>query len=207
MLNYDIRSAGYTYMYHKNTPLYSFGHGLSYTTFEYSGFTLSDERLAKGQELTATATITNTGTREGDEVVQLYARCQSTIDRPQMQLVGFARVSLQPGESKTISIPLRHEQLAYFNTTSQTFDVEEGNVDLMLAASASDVRLRKSITTEGAVVKLTYKSDQGSIDSVMADKPYTNGAIYNLAGQYMGTSLARLAPGFYISDGKKIIKN
>ena len=206
MLDYDIRKAGYTYMYHKGTPLYPFGYGLSYTTFEYSGFTLSSDRLAKGEQLTATANITNIGSRAGAEVVQLYARCQSSIDRPQLQLVGFARVELEPGESKTVTIPLGHDQLSYFNSTTQTFDVEEGNVDLMLGASSADIRLRRSITTEGAVVKLTHKSAQSSVESIMADKQAIPGGIYNLAGNYLGTDLSSLAPGFYISNGNKIIK-
>ena len=206
MLNYDIRKSGYTYMYHKDTPLYPFGHGLSYTTFDYSGFSLSTDRLPKGGELTATAMVTNTGSRAGAEVVQLYARCHSSIERPQLQLVGFARVELEPGETATVTIPLRHDQLAYFNTATQTFDVEEGTVDLMLAASSADIRLRESITTEGGVVKLTHRSDQTAIDEIMADTPAGDDRIYNLAGQYVGTSLSKLSPGFYISGGKKVLK-
>lgn len=206
MTNYDIRSAGYTYMYHKGTPLYPFGYGLSYTTFEYSGLTLSADRLAKGEELTATAMISNTGSRAGAEVVQLYARCNSAIDRPQMQLVGFARVELEPGETATVTIPLRHDQLSYFNTATQTFDVEEGSVDLMLGASSADIRLRESISTQGAVVKLTHLSDPSAIREVMADVPAGTDRIYNLSGQYVGTQLDALAPGFYIAGGRKIVK-
>lgn len=206
MLNYDIRSAGYTYMYHKGTPLYSFGHGLSYTTFEYSGLTLSSDRLIKDGEITATATITNTGTRAGADVVQLYARCRSSIDRPQMQLVGFARVELEPGQSTTVTIPLRHEQLAYFNAATQTFDVEEGTVDIMLAASAADIRHTTTLTTEGAVVKLTYKSDPSSVADVIANAAVADGRIYDLAGRCVGTELESLAPGYYVTAGKVIRK-
>lgn len=206
MLNYDIRKAGYTYMYHKATPLYPFGHGLSYTTFEYSDMALSSERLNKDEEVTVSATVKNTGDRAGADVVQLYARCQSSIDRPQLQLVGFARVELAPGESQTITIPLKHEQLAYFNTRTQTFDVEEGTVELMLAESASDIRLTSSLTTQGATVKLTYKSDEASIRSVMDDIHDNRTGYFDLKGRYLGCDLAPLAPGYYITNGKVIRK-
>ncbi|MCH5245111.1 MAG: glycoside hydrolase family 3 C-terminal domain-containing protein [Muribaculaceae bacterium] len=206
MMNYDIRNAGYTYMYHKDAPLYPFGHGLSYTTFEYTDLALSSSHLAKNEEVIATATVTNTGTRAGADVVQIYARCNSAIDRPQMQLVGFARVELEPGESTTVSIPLRHDQFAYFNTQTQTYDVEDGTVDLMLAESASDVRLRASLTTEGAVVKLTYKSDPAAIKEVVKDDAVVNGCVFDLSGRYLGTTIENLAPGYYITNGKVIRK-
>ncbi len=204
MLNYDIRSAGYTYMYHKNKPLYPFGHGLSYTTFEYSDLTLSADRLEKGGEIAVTATVTNTGSRAGADVVQLYATCRSAIERPQKQLVGFARVELEPGASTTVTIPLKHEQLTYFNTATQTYDVEEGIVDLMLAASADDIRLRTTLSTQGGVVKLTYLSDPASIPEVVTDNRPSDGRVYDLQGRCLGTSLETLAPGFYITGGRVV---
>ena len=207
MLNYDIRNAGYTYMYHKGTPLYSFGHGMSYTEFEYSDMTVSSDHLKKDEEVTISATIKNIGDRKGADVVQLYARCHSAIDRPQLQLVGFTRVDLEPDESVTITIPLKHEQLSYFNTETQTFDVEKGTVDLMLAESASEIRQTCSLTTEGGVVKLTYKSDPASIREVMNEYSGINQTGYfDLTGRYLGTSLERLTPGYYVTKGKVIRK-
>lgn len=206
MLEYDIRKAGYTYMYHKKTPLYPFGFGMSYTEFEYSDFELSSDRLSKDGEITATAVITNKGKRAGAEIVQLYAHCKSSIERPKLQLAGFARVELEPGESKTISIPLRHEQLSYFNTSTQTFDVEEGTAELHLAASSADLRLTRNITTEGATVKLTYKSSGAGIADIVRDTENNDNRIYNLQGSYVGTDLSRLPKGFYIVGGRKIVK-
>lgn len=208
MLEYDIRKAGYTYMYHTKTPLYPFGHGLSYTTFDYSDFALSSTRLNKDGEITATATVTNSGDKAGAEVVQLYATCKSSIDRPQLQLIGFARVELEPGESKDVSMTFKHDQLAYFNTTKQTFDVEEGTVDIHLAASSADIRQSLSITTEGATVKLTHLSDQSGIEDIVRDRELNSDIIYNLAGQPMGCkdSLDRLPAGFYIVGNQKIVK-
>ena len=208
MLEYDIRKAGYTYMYHTKTPLYPFGHGLSYTTFEYSDFNLSGTRLNKDCEMTATVTVTNTGDRAGAEVVQLYATCKSAIDRPQLQLIGFARVELEAGESKVVSMTFKHEQLAYFNTAKQTFDVEEGNVDIHFAASSADIRHTTGITTEGATVKLTQNSDPTGIESIVNDRALRSDVIYNLAGQPMGKAddLNRLPAGFYIVGNQKIVK-
>ena len=140
MLNYDIRNAKYTYMYHDKTPLYPFGFGLSYTTFEYKDLNISRSTLAAGEELTVSAQITNTGDVAGCEIVQLYVHANSSIDRPIKQLVGFARVELEPGESKTVSMPLKHEQLAYYNDQAHTFDVEDGAVDVYVGASSADIR-------------------------------------------------------------------
>ncbi|MBD5344129.1 MAG: carbohydrate-binding protein [Bacteroides sp.] len=210
LMEYDIRKAGYTYMYHSKTPLYAFGHGLSYTTFDYSEMSLDKARLEKDGTLNVTATITNSGDRAGAEVVQLYAHCDSPsgIDRPRMQLVGFAKVELEPGESKDVVIPVKHEQLAYFNTADQTFDVAEGGVDLYLAAASDDVRQRAHITTEGATVKLTYRSSGAGISDIVADRNLDPSKIYNLAGIYMGEAdeLDTLPAGFYIVGGQKIVK-
>ncbi len=208
MLEYDIRKAGYTYMYHTKTPLYPFGHGLSYTTFEYSDFALSSSRLSKDGEITATATITNTGDKAGAEVVQLYATCESTIDRPQLQLIGFARVELEPGESKEVNMTFKHEQLAYFNTAKQTFDVEEGKANIHFAASSADIRQTLPITTEGATVKLTHLADQTGIEDIVKDRALDSDIIYNLAGQPMGrkADFDRLPAGFYIVGNQKIVK-
>lgn len=208
LTNYDIRKAGYTYMYHTKTPLYPFGFGLSYTTFDYSDFAVTSTRLGKGEELEASVTVKNTGDRAGAEVVQLYARCNSKIERPQLQLVGFARVELEPGESKTVTMPLKHEQLAYFNAENQTFDVEDGSVDLYAAASSADLRLHTTITTEPATVKLTYRSNGSGIDSMFEDAPLSEGKIYDLNGRCMGEAadLDLLPGGFYIVSGKKIVK-
>lgn len=208
MLEYDIRKAGYTYMYHTKTPLYPFGYGLSYTIFEYSDLTLSSTRLNKDGEITATATITNTGKMAGAEVVQLYARCESKIDRPQLQLIAFDRVELEPGESKTVTLTFKHDQLAYYNTANHTFDVEEGNVDIHLAASSADIRQSARITTEGATVKVTHLTNQSGIDEIVRDRALSSDLIYNLAGQPMGHTedFDRLPAGFYIVGNQKIVK-
>ncbi len=209
MLRYDIRKAGYTYMYHAKTPLYPFGYGLSYTTFEYSDCALSAPRLVKDGTLEASLKVTNTGDRKGAEVVQLYATYKSALDRPKSQLVGFARIELEPGESAEVMMPVRHDQLAYYNTVTNTFDVEEGQVDIHFAASSADIRHTESITTEGATVKGTYLSDQSGIENLARDRGLNDGTVYNLAGQSVASAkeFDSLPTGFYILNGKKLFKH
>lgn len=208
MMDYNIRTAGYTYMYHRKTPLYPFGFGLSYTEFEYSDFALDSDELAKDGTITASATITNIGERAGAEVVQLYARCVSELDRPALQLVGFARVELEPGESKTVAIPVRHDQLAYFNTATQTFDVEDGTAEIMLGASSADIRGRRSVHTEGATVKTTYRTGQAAVEAPIVGAEAAGSTVYDLTGRPVGTTdtIEALPAGVYLTSGRKILK-
>ncbi len=208
MLQYNIRKGGYTYMYHNKTPLYPFGFGLSYTTYEYCDFTLSSDRLGKDETIEASVTVKNTGDRQGAEIVQLYAHCNSEIERPKLQLVGFAKVELEPGEAKTVIIPLKHDQLSYFNAETQTFDVEEGSVELYAAASSAELRLHQTINTEGATVKLTYKSDLNGVDKIFAGTHIDPNKLYNLQGIPVAdaANFDLLPPGIYIQNAKKLIK-
>ena len=205
---YDIRKNKYTYMYYDKIPLYPFGFGLSYTSFGYSNLKLSSHTLKAGESMNIQADITNTGSTDGTEIVQLYVHCRSNIERPIKQLVGFERVDLKAGETKTVSIPLSHEQLCYFNEARNTFDVEAGTIDLYVAASSSDVRLQGEINAGAATVKTTYKSDPASVGSVICDAAKKSGHIYNLQGEPVGTAdqLSSMNRGIYIVNGTKHIK-
>ena len=106
MDDYDIRH-GRTYMYFKGDPLYPFGYGLSYTTFQYSNLKSSVASLSSEGTATISVDVKNTGTREGDEVVELYvSHLPAAAGRPTQELKGFQRVSLKPGETHTVTIPL-----------------------------------------------------------------------------------------------------
>ncbi len=144
-LDYNIRN-GRTYMYFKGEPLYPFGYGLSYTTFAYSNLRLSAEHLPEDGELTVSLDVTNTGDRAGDEVVQLYVRyLHSTVERPKKELKGFKRITLQPGETQTVTLPLKAASLAYWEVERQRWVVEPGPVQLMLGSSSADIRLDATI--------------------------------------------------------------
>lgn len=143
MMDYDIRH-GRTYQYFKGKPLYPFGFGLSYTSFEYSGLKTSKPTLS--DSIVVSVSIKNTGKRDGDEVVQLYVSYPgSKVERPMKQLKGFKRVFIPAGESKTVEIPLKAEDLAYWNVEKHAFIVEKGNVKLMVGRSSADIKQTKLV--------------------------------------------------------------
>ncbi len=145
MMDYDIRH-GRTYMYFKQRPLYPFGFGLSYTTFAYSNLRLSSGELKRDGEITVTVDVRNTGTRAGDEVAQMYvSHVHSRVDRAEEELKGFRRISLQPGETKTISLPLKASALAYWNQERGTFEVEADQIEIRVGSSSADIKLKQSI--------------------------------------------------------------
>jgi beta-glucosidase len=146
MLDYDLRK-GRTYMYTKAAPLYPFGHGLSYTTFAYSNLKIAAASVSATETTTVSVDLRNTGARAGEEVVQLYASyAASKIDRPARALVGFARVPVNPGETKTAVIRLPAERLAYWDRLERAFVVEPGTVRLMVGSSSADVRQQATMT-------------------------------------------------------------
>jgi beta-glucosidase len=147
--DYDIRK-GRTYMYFQGTPLYPFGFGLSYTTFTYSALRLSAATLASGGSVTVSVDVTNSGTRDGDEVVQLYVSYPTTtgVPRPIKQLRGFKRVTVPAGQTKTVALTLDYSQLGYWNTTTSAFTVQPGTVHLMVGGSSVDKRSEADLTVQ-----------------------------------------------------------
>jgi beta-glucosidase len=145
MMDYNIRE-GRTYMYFKGKPLYPFGHGLSYTTFKYANLKTSAPTLGPDGALTVSLDVSNTGTRAGEEVVQLYVKHErSALEHPAQELRGFQRVALQPDETKTVEIPLTASSLAYWDTGKHSFVVECGELELRVGASSADIRLKKTV--------------------------------------------------------------
>jgi beta-glucosidase len=149
MMDYDIRH-GRTYMYFKGKPLYPFGYGLSYTTFAYSKPALSRTTLDAKGSVDISVNVKNTGKRAGDEVVQLYVKhAGSAVARPEKELRGFQRVTLKPGETKTVSLNLPASRLAYWNTNRGSWTVESDKVELMIGSSSADTRLSRTIKVTG----------------------------------------------------------
>jgi len=143
MMDYDIRH-GRTYQYFKGKPLYPFGFGLSYTSFAYSEMKTSAETLK--DSVIVSVNVKNTGKRDGDEVIQLYVSYpDSKVERPMKQLKGFKRVFIPAGQTKTVEIPLKTEDLAYWNVEKHAFTVEKGKVTLMIGSSSSDIKNTKNI--------------------------------------------------------------
>ena len=122
--------------------LFPFGYGLSYTTFEYSGLKLSAEKIKDTDTLTVTAAVKNTGNRAGKTVVQLYVGdVESTPIRPVRELKGFAKVALQPGESKEVAFTLDKRAFAYWNQQIHDWHVETGAFTIEVGASSRDLPL------------------------------------------------------------------
>ena len=123
-----------------NEPLFPFGYGLSYTTFEYSPFTLSSNSMTTSGDITATVTVTNTGRCEGTEVVQLYIRDMvGSIARPVQELKGFERISLKPGESRTVSFKINADLLKFYNK-DLSYVCEPGDFEVMVGPNSRDVQ-------------------------------------------------------------------
>ena len=123
-----------------NEPLYPFGYGLSYTTFAYSDIHLSSTEMSADGELTATVTVTNTGSRDGAEVVQLYIRdLVGSVTRPVKELKGFEKIFLKAGESRKVSFSITPELLKFYNYDLQ-FVCESGDFDVMIGGNSRDVK-------------------------------------------------------------------
>jgi beta-glucosidase len=148
MMDYNIRN-GRTYMYFKGKPLYPFGYGLSYTTFDYSDLQTSAPTLAKDGSLIVSVNVKNTGNRAGEEVVQLYVKHRkSALEHPVQELRGFKRVAFQPGEQKTVEIPLTAKSLAYWDEAKHAFTAEGGEIEVRVGGSSADERLKTTVTVE-----------------------------------------------------------
>ncbi len=146
----DYAMEGRTYRFFRGTPLYPFGHGLSYTTFAYSGLETSADQVAPDGQLTVRVQVTNTGARRGDEVVQLYVEhLGSAVPRAIRDLRGFRRVTLDPGESRTVELVLDAKSLAYWDDQAHRWTVEEEPVRLSVGASSADLRLSRRIQVRG----------------------------------------------------------
>jgi beta-glucosidase len=134
-------------MYSTAEPLYPFGHGLSYTTFAYSNLRFSASNMAEKATITVRVDLTNTGSRQGSEVVQLYVSyIGSVVPRPRKELKGFERVLLRPRETKTIEIPLRSEDLAYWDQERSRWQLEQGSVMVMAGGSSAAAAVQRRLT-------------------------------------------------------------
>jgi beta-glucosidase len=145
MLDYDIRR-GRTYMYFEGEPLYAFGYGLSYTSFEYRRLATSAERVPRDGSLEVSVELENTGLRAGDEVVQMYVRhLGSAVPRPRLELKGFRRVTLGAGERRVVTLALAAESLGYWNTGNGAFEVESGEIEIAIGRSARQIELTRRV--------------------------------------------------------------
>lgn len=138
---------GYRYYDTKKiTPKYAFGHGLSYTTFQYHDLTLSKTEMSDADTLTVRLKVTNNGLLAGKEIIQLYVRdVLSTVPRPYKELRGFQKIALAPEETKDIAFTLSKRDFAYYDTELSDWHVESGDFEILVGAASDDIRLKAQL--------------------------------------------------------------
>lgn len=144
---------GYRYYDKKGIePLFPFGYGLSYTTFEYSDLTISKKEMLDTETVTVSVKVKNTGEMAGKEIVQLYVRnVESTVIRPEKELKGFEKVELKPGEEKTVTFELDKRAFAYYNVDIRDWHVETGEFEILIGKSSRDIVLKDKILVKSTV--------------------------------------------------------
>jgi beta-glucosidase len=156
--DYDITNDR-TYMYLPDEPLYPFGHGLTYTRFDYTRLRITPDRLALSEmtpvredgEPVATVTfdLANVGPRDSDEVAQLYLRdVESSLTQPRKKLIAFKRLPVSAGQTRPVTLPITPRDLAYWDEDADGWRIEPGTFELQVGASSADIRLRGELTVE-----------------------------------------------------------
>jgi beta-glucosidase len=150
MTEYDI-SKGFTYMYLKDKPVFAFGRGLSYTTFDYSNLRLSSSTVAGNGSVKVSIDVQNSGSSAGEEVVQLYVHSnEASAAQPREQLQGFERISVAPGEKKTVIFALPIEQLSSWDSDKHEYVLHPGAYDILVGSASDDIRVKGSLTVTSA---------------------------------------------------------
>lgn len=162
---------GYRYYDAKAMPvLFPFGHGLSYTTFAYRNPRVSAPTFRDVNGVTVSVDVTNTGNLAGKEIVQIYVHDQkSGLKRPPKELKGFAKVELQAGETKTVSIQLDFRAFAYYHPEYKQWITEDGDFDIMIAASAADIRHTLTVTLQSTLSLPCILDQESTLREWMAD--------------------------------------
>jgi beta-glucosidase len=135
-------ASGYTDI--KNSPVYAFGHGLSYTTFNYSDLNISNHKMKMNQEIIVTLKVTNSGKFAGEEIVQLYLRDKvASVVRPIMELKDFQKIKLNIGETKTVTFIIDNQKLSFYNEKLDYIS-EPGDFDLLIGSSSKDLHFKET---------------------------------------------------------------
>jgi beta-glucosidase len=188
------------------TPLFPFGYGLSYTTFAFSNLHISP--LVAGGSATVTATVTDTGSRAGADVAQLYVTDPAASGQPPRQLEGFARVNLQPGQSQTVSFPLTEQNLRYWSTSTNNWATSTGSYGIAVgdADSAAALTLTGALSVSagqlGQPVTLTSPGSQEGLAGTAVSVPVS--ATDTNAGQTPTFTAIGLPAGVSISSGGQL---
>lgn len=161
LMDYDILKGKRTYLYFDGEPLYPFGYGLSYGSFQYSPLEITNDAVSIDGSVTVQLQVTNTSGLKADEVVQLYVRTEgSRVARPLKKLVGFTRITLQPGETKDVQLIVPAEELALWDVTRDRFCLEAAEYTFSAGSSSADVKASASIRIDGEIIPARNLSQQ-----------------------------------------------
>lgn len=162
---------GYRYYDKKELePLFPFGYGLSYTTFEYADLKVDRTELTDQDEVNVQVRVTNTGDRAGKEIVQLYVSdVESTVIRPVRELKGFAKVALEPGESKVVSFTLNKRSFAYYNVDMKDWHVETGEFEIQVGSSSRDIHVHTRVNVESTATFLPTYTRNSTLGDIQRD--------------------------------------
>ncbi len=162
---------GYRYYDYKKAPvLFPFGYGLSYTTFKYSNPKVSASSFQDVDGVTVSVDVTNTGKAAGKEVVQVYVHDhKARLVRPDKELKGFAKVRLEPGETKTVSISLGFREFAYYHPAFKQWITEDGEFDILIGASSADIREKITVTLKSTLQLPSLLSTDSTIQDWLDD--------------------------------------
>ncbi len=162
---------GYRYYDARDIPVqFPFGYGLSYTTFDYSNLQLSTDSFKDVDGLTVSVDVTNTGQMAGKEIVQLYVHDrESRLVRPYKELKGFVKISLQPGETKTVSIFLDSRAFAFYDPAYQQWITEDGQFDILIGASVADIRCSATVTMQSTLQLPSILHEESTIRDWLDD--------------------------------------
>jgi beta-glucosidase len=140
--------AGYRWYEHKNIqPLYAFGHGLSYTTFDYANLETDAAEYSMDENVLVKVNVINTGDAEGKEIVQLYVKdVESSVERPEKELKDFYKVLLKPGETKTVYFTLEFRDFAYWDESSSSWKIEPGEFEIIVGSSSDNIKQKTGIS-------------------------------------------------------------
>lgn len=205
MSDYDISKSGMTYQYYQGTPLYPFGYGLSYTSFRTSNARLSSPIVNENGSVRVTVDVTNTGSRAGTDVVQLYTHeLASRAAQPVQQLRNFARVTLAPHQTKPVTMTLPASALRFWDVTRNKFVVESGVYDVRIGDNADDIATSVPLIVHGEVIPprdLSRPTQAQNFDDysgvTLTDQSKASGTSVRStgAGQWISFADTRLTPG------------
>jgi beta-glucosidase len=187
---------GYRYFdKRKIAPLFPFGHGLSYTEFSYSNLDVSSAQVSDTESLQVSFTITNTGDIRGKEVVQLYVRDeQASVERPEKELRGFAKLDLGPGESRQVEFVLSERDFSYYSARHGRWLAESGDYELLVGASSRDIRLQKKVTLH-STARLNYRFSEYSFFRELWSNPEIQPLLIDLMPRWIAS---------HVPDGKSL---